>query len=73
MTKYYVGYKQGNNEYVYVASVDNSNVRVSTITEGAIGFEDVELATALSQIASNIIANQEYVVLEIKTSIKEVK
>jgi len=73
MTKYYVGYVQGNEEYVYVAGIDNSNVRVSTIPEGAISFDKVELAKALLSLASNIVANQEYKVLEIKTEIKEVK
>lgn len=73
MTNYYVGYKQGNDEYVYVASVDNANVRVSTITEGAISFKDVALAESLKHIAKSIVANQDYVVLEITTDIKEVK
>lgn len=73
MTKYYVGYVQGNDEYVYVAGIDNSNVRISTIPEGAIGFDNVELAKSLKDIASSIVVNQEYVVLEIKTTIKEVK
>lgn len=73
MTKYYVGYVQGNEEYVYVAGIDNSNVRVSTIPEGAMSFDKVELAKALLSLASNIVANQEYKVLEIKTEIKEVK
>lgn len=73
MTKYYVGYLQGNDEYVYVAGIDNSNVRISTIPEGAIGFDDVELAKSLLAIAKTLVANQDYVVLEITTEIKEVK
>lgn len=73
MTKYYVGYLQGNDEYVYVAGIDNSNVKISTIPEGAIGFDNVELAKSLLNIASSIATNQDYVVLEIKTTIKEVK
>ena len=73
MTKYYVGYLQGNDEYVYVASVDNSNVRVSTITEGAISFSNKELAKSLVNIVKTIVTNQDYVVLEITTEIKEVK
>lgn len=73
MTKYYVGYTQGNGEYVYITQVDNSTVRVTTLLESAISFDDVELAKDLSKIAKSIVANQEYVVLEIKTNIKEVK
>ncbi len=73
MTKYYVGYLQGNEEYVYVSDIDSRNVRVSTIPEGAIGFDDVELAKSLVEIAKTLVANQEYVVLKITTEIKEVK
>ena len=73
MTKYYVGYVQGNDEYVYVASIDNSNVRVSTITEGAMGFDTKELAESLKNIADATVLNQTYKILEIKTEIKEVK
>lgn len=73
MTRYYVGYTQGNGEYVYITQVDNSTVRVTTLLESAISFDDVELAKSLVNIAKTIVANQDYVVLEIKTSIKEVK
>ena len=73
MTKYYVGYTQGNGEYVYITQVDNSTVRVTTLLESAISFDDVELAKELLNIAKTIVSNQEYVVLEIKTNIKEVK
>lgn len=72
MTKYYVGYTQGNNEYVYVASVDNSNIRVSTTLEGALSFDDMELAESLLDIAKTIVVNQDYVVLKITTDIEEV-
>lgn len=72
MTKYYVGYLQDNDEYVYVASIDNANVKVLTIKEGAIGFDKVELAESLLKVAKSIVANRDYVVLEITTEIKEV-
>ena len=73
MTKYYVGYTQGNGEYVYVSDIDKYNVKVSTILEGAIGFDNQELAKALVDIVKTIVSNQDYIVLEIKTTIKEVK
>jgi hypothetical protein len=73
MTKYYVGYTQGNGDYVYVSNIDYNNVRVTTVFEGAIAFDDVELAKGLLNICKTMVANQEYVVLEMKTSIKEVK
>ena len=73
MTKYYVGYTQGNNEYVYVTQLEATNVRVTTLIESAISFDDVELAKSLVNVAKTIVANQDYVVLEITTDIKEVK
>ena len=73
MTKYYVGYTQGNGEYVYVTQIDSTNVRVGTIIEGAMAFDNKDLAKSLVDIAKTIVANQEYVVLEITTDIKEVK
>lgn len=73
MTKYYVGYLQGNNEYVYVSGIENKNVKILTIPEGAIAFDKVELAKKLCDIAKTVVANQDFVVLEIITEIKEVK
>ena len=73
MTKYYVGYTQGNNEYVYVTQLEATNVRVTTLIESAISFDDVELAKSLVDVAKTIVANQDYKVLEITTEIKEVK
>ena len=73
MTKYYVEYTQGNNEYVYVTQLEATNVRVTTLIESAISFDDVELAKNLVAVAKTIVANQDYVVLEITTDIKEVK
>ena len=73
MTKYFVGYKQGDDSYVYVSSIDDNNVRISTIPYGAIAFDNKELANKLCDVAKSIIANQDYVVLEITQEIKEVK
>lgn len=73
MTKYYVGYTQGNGEYVYVSNIDYTNVRVTTVMDGAISFDNVELAESLQAIATSLVANQDYVVLKITTEIEEVK
>ncbi len=73
MTRYYVGYEQGNGDYVYVSNIDFNNVRVTTVLEGAISFDNKELAKNLKDVATSLVANQEYKVLEIETNIKEVK
>ena len=73
MTKYCVGYKQGNNEYIYGASGDVMNVRVATNEYGAITFNNVELAKDLLDIVNTISKNQDYIVIEITTTIKEGK
>ncbi len=51
MTKFYVGYKQGNNDYVYISDVSYNNIRVTTVQEGAIAFDDVATAQGLLNIA----------------------
>ena len=73
MTNYYVGYQQADNEYVFVASIDATNIKVVTNLEGAISLDTVELATDLLNLVTNAVANQDYKVLEITTTIKEVK
>ena len=74
MTKYYVGYLQGNDEYVYVTNIDIRNgVRVTPIINEGIGFDKVELAKDLLNLSKSMVANQDFVVLEITTNIKEVK
>jgi len=70
MTKYYVGYLQGNNEYVYIAGVDNGNVKISTTLEGALSFTDIGLAENLRDVAEDIVKNQEYNVLKITVTIQ---
>ena len=73
MTKFYVGYKQGNNDYVYISDVSYNIIRVTTVQEGAIAFDDVATAQGLLNIAKKMVGNQEYTILEIKTDIKEVQ
>ena len=73
MTKYCVGYKQGNNEYVYINEIAYNNVRVTTVQEGAIAFDDVATAQGLLNIAKKMVGNQENTILEIKVDIKEVQ
>lgn len=73
MTKFYVGYKQGNNDYVYISDVSYNNIRVTTVQEGAIAFDDVATAQGLLNIAKKMVGNQEYTILEIKVDIKEVQ
>lgn len=74
MTKYYVGYLQGNDEYVYVTNIDIRNgVRVTPIINEGIGFDNLELAEALLSLSKSMVLNQDFVVLKVRTNIEEVK
>jgi len=73
MTKYYVGYLQDNNEYVYISYLDKNGVKVTTSLENAIYYDDIELAKDLLAIAKIVITSKtnSYKVLEIVKTIKE--
>ena len=73
MSKFYVGYKQGNEEYVYVAGIDTNNVKISTTIEGAMSFTDIGQAEYLRDIAETIVLNQEYKVLKITIDIEDME
>lgn len=73
-TKYYVGYKQDNNEYVYINYVDKNGVKVTTTIENAIYYDDIDTAKDLLSISKivNTTKNKPYKVLEITTTVKEI-
>jgi hypothetical protein len=73
MTKYYIGYLQGNNEYVYVSNITPTNVGLNVIVENALSFSDKDLASGVLDYVKTIVVNQDFKVLEITTNIKEVK
>lgn len=72
-TKYYVGYKQDNNEYVYITYVDKNGVKITTAIENAINYNSLETAKDLLSIC-NIVntAKKGYKVLEITKTVKEI-
>lgn len=72
MTKYYIGYVQGNDEYVYVGNITPTNIGISTTTETAIEFDTKELANGVLAYVKSMVANQDFKVLEITKTIKEV-
>lgn len=73
MTRYYIGYEQGDNDYVYLANIVKSNIGVTVIIEEAISFDTVELAKGVFDYVNNAIANQEFKILKVTTKIEEVK
>lgn len=71
MKKYYAGRKQSNGEYVYVIGVIPGAVQTTNIVENALAFKTEDYATYLADIANAIAPEEEYGVLEIETTIKE--
>lgn len=72
MTNYYIGYVQGNNEYVYVGTITPTNIGLSTITSTALSFNTEELANGVLEYVKTVILNQEFKVIKITTTIEEI-
>lgn len=72
MTNYYIGYLQGNNEYVYVGNITPTNIGISTTTSTALSFETEELANGVLDYVKTVILNQEFKVIKITTTIEEI-
>jgi hypothetical protein len=71
MTNYYIGYVQGNNEYVYVGNITPTNVGLSTTTSTALSFDTEELANGVLAYVQDSIVNQDFKVIKITTVIEE--
>lgn len=72
MTNYYIGYVQGNNEYVYVGNITPTNIGLSTTTSTALSFDTEELANGVLAYVETVIANQDFKVIKITTTIEEI-
>lgn len=49
MKNYFIGYKQANDQYVYVASINKNNVSVTLYSDEAMDCYDVETAINLCE------------------------
>jgi hypothetical protein len=72
MTNYYIGYIQGNDEYVFVGNITPTNVGISTTTNTALTFDNEELAKGVLAYVETMIANQDFKVVKITTVIEEI-
>ena len=73
MTRYYIGYVQGNNSYVYVNSLMFNAVNVSVTTTTAISIETEKVAKEFLDVVKSIDTDKDYKVLKVTTDIEEVK
>lgn len=73
MTKYYVGYSQGENDYVYISNINKTSIGVTVVTEEAISFENEQMAKNMLEYIKTQVANQDYKVLKITVNVEEVK
>lgn len=72
MTKYFIGYEQGLNDYVYLSSLNKSTIGVTVITEEAINFKNETIAKNVLEYVNTIVTNQDYKVLKVTTNVEEV-
>lgn len=70
MTKYLIGYKQADDSYVYVGSIDCKNISVTPLMDNAIDFVSKEHAVSVCNYLA--IDNKQFKVIEIKITTKEV-
>lgn len=73
MTKYYIGYIQGNNSYVYVNSLMFNSVNVSVTTTTAIGIDNEKTAKEFLDVVKSIDNEKDYKLLKVTADIEEVK
>lgn len=72
MTKYYIGYSQGENDYVYISNINKTVIGVTVVNEDAISFENEQMAKNVLEYIKTQVANQEYKVLKITVTVEEV-
>ena len=72
MTKYFIGYEQGLNDYFYLSSLNKSTIGVTVITEEAINFKNETMAKNVLEYINTMVANQDYKVLKVTTNVEEV-
>lgn len=72
MTRYLIGYKQGDNSYVYVTGISATNISVNTIVENAINFDTQKMATGVLEYVNILDKAKEYTVIKVTTEIEEV-
>jgi hypothetical protein len=72
MTKYYIGYSQGENDYVYISNINKTVIGVTVVNEDAISFENEQMAKNILEYIKTQVANQEYKVLKITVTVEEV-
>lgn len=73
MTKYYIGYAQGDNDYVYVSNINKTTINVTVVIEDAIDFNDEQMAKNMLEYVKVQVTNQEFKVLKIVTKIDEIE
>ena len=72
MKNYFIGYKQANNEYVYLAGVNKNNISVTLHTDEAMDCYDVETAINLCEYVNLRDKMNIYIPIIVTTDIEEV-
>lgn len=72
MKNYFIGYKQANDEYVYLASIGKNNLSVTLHTDEAMDFYDLETATNVCKYVNVRDLMNNYNPIIVRTDIEEV-
>lgn len=69
MSNVLIGYKQGDNNYVFVSNIGKRSISVTTVMEEAIEFNNKVLAENVCNYLNNKDQEHNYVALEIEITI----
>lgn len=72
MTKYFIGYKQGNGEYVYVSSINDYSVSVTINYPNGIDFINEDNAKNVCDFLNDMDLEKTYIPLKVTTNVEEV-
>lgn len=72
MGNYFIGYKQGNGEYIYVNSINNSYIGVTLDTNGAMDFISEEIATNICEFLNLKDTEKTYLPLLVRVDVTEI-
>jgi len=72
MKKYLIGYKQANDSYVYVNTIEQYNIRVGNIVEAGLDFVNETMATNVCEFLNKKDMEHTYVPIIVTTNIEEI-
>lgn len=72
MTKYLIGYKQGDGSYVYVDTINSYKTSVTLDTNNALEFKDENMAKNVCEFVNYKEHEKTYIPLKVNLNVEEV-